>query len=304
MEAGADPNARLWAIGNTPLHCAAQDNASAEVIDLLVSWGAEAEARNAAGETPLWLAVRHGCGRAVAALLAHDVRPWEPVREGRSAGEMALHGDLAPLFADLPGARALSERERARQAEADALIRGYEELGRLVYPAIAFVGGVDLDTVIRRMGADPADCPEVGPRAYEQAACVAPQSRVCWAGAPAGGGVVVVQLGGIIPVGAAFSRAVSACGATVTSHFDNPAGGCSMDWWRDGQRTGFHGVPQLDPVGGPEEAWYCRFGDGATDLGPTARCLALMGMLTGVRTDGEWLAEAPKRLVSAVGVDF
>ncbi|MGW0520775.1 DUF6461 domain-containing protein [Crossiella sp. NPDC003009] len=304
LDAGADPNARLWAIGNAPLHSAAQANAGGDVIDLLVSRGAEVEARNAAGETPLWLAVRCGGGRAAAALLAHDVRPWEPVLAGRSAGEMALRGDLAPLFAELPGALVLSEQERARQAEADALIEGYEGLERLPYLAIAFVGGVDLDTVVRRMGADPADCPEVGLRAYEEVTCAAPESRVCWAGAPPGGGVVVVQLAGIIPIGEAFSRAVSAAGGIVASHFDNPAGACNMAWWRDGQRVRFRGEPFLDPGDGPEEAWYCRFGDGLTDQGPTARCLALMGMLTGVRTGRAWLVDAPKRLVHTAGVDF
>ncbi|WHT23252.1 hypothetical protein N8J89_19910 [Crossiella sp. CA-258035] len=119
---------------------------------------------------------------------------------------MALRGDLAPLFAELPGALVLSELERARQAEADALIAGYEGLERLLYLAIAVVVGADLGTVIRRMGADPADCPEAGLRAYEEVTWVALESRV--------------QLAGIIPIGEAFSRAVSADGGIVASHFD------------------------------------------------------------------------------------
>ena len=58
LDAGADPNARQHG-GFTPLHAAAQ-NGHAHLADLLLSYGAEPEAATEDGRTPDQLAEQHG----------------------------------------------------------------------------------------------------------------------------------------------------------------------------------------------------------------------------------------------------
>lgn len=312
LTAGADPNARLHAIRNTPLHKALWEFfPSVNVIELLLSHGADVEAVNDAGETPLWCAVRRGHDEEAAVLLAAGADPWRPVLGGRSAGMVALDGPLATLFADLPGAPPLNEAERRRQAEADALIASYSELSRVspgiaVDLCIAFVAGLDENEVIRRAGADPADCPTTSVDELNTAVYTStdgsPGTPVLWIGTPPGGGVVVYDPTDINPRSDEFCGRVSAGNAALASMFDNPAGGDQcVDWWRDGKLVA-RPSPSSDPRGNdPSEAWLCRFGDSSHDSSDVARDLALMSMLTGTHPDAAWLAEAPKRLVRLPG---
>ncbi|MBI2300172.1 MAG: ankyrin repeat domain-containing protein [Armatimonadetes bacterium] len=62
LEHGADVDARDVE-GNTPLHVAAARNAGTKVLQVLVEHGAQVEARNAAGETALDRAGAGGKGR-------------------------------------------------------------------------------------------------------------------------------------------------------------------------------------------------------------------------------------------------
>jgi hypothetical protein len=134
LAAGGDPNQRFGAIRETPLHAVlsavlwtpAEQDSSVEAVELLIGAGADVEAVNESGETPLWLAVRRGRRDHTVALLEAGADPWRTVLGGRSAGRVALDGPLAPIFERLPGAPTVSEEERAAQARADELITFYE----------------------------------------------------------------------------------------------------------------------------------------------------------------------------------
>jgi hypothetical protein len=300
LDAGADPNERMHAIQNTPLHNAVWPHLSSIwVVELLIARGADVEAVNDAGLTPLWYAVRNGDDEAAEALLAAGADPWRPVRGGRSAGLVALDGPLAGLFARLPGAPPPDDEQCRRQAEADALIASYEDRPVRIEEGlcVAFVAGPDEDEVIRRAGADPARCPVVTMDELHTFA-ISDRGAVVGVGSPPGGGVVIY-----VPLGSTaheddIYRHVSARGAAVARMRDNPAGGDQcVSWWRDGGLVAYPS-PYDDPRDDdPPEAWLCRFGDGAHDSSSVARNLALMTMLTGTHPAPEWLANAPKRLV-------
>lgn len=305
LAAGADPHARLHALRNTPLHNALSEfDPSAEVVRLLISHGADVEAVNTAGETPLWCAVRRGCEDDVAqALLDAGAQPWRPVLSGRSAGRMALDGPLLELFENLPGAPEISQAERDRQAEADSLIESYSELSKIspylaVHLCVAFVGGATEDEVIRRAGADQSQCPVLSVEQYKQTVDGTGNGSALWVGTVPTGGVVIYELMGITPVYKEFLERISVGGAIIASTFDNPAGGDQrVNMWRDGVSVGWPS-PYNDPrENDPPEAWLCRFGDFAHGSSDIARNLALMALLTGTRPDPTWLFEAPKRFV-------
>ena len=69
LEAGADPNARDVS-GWTPLHKAAGFNANPAVVGALLDAGADVHARDADGWTPLHLAAWRAANPAAVALLA------------------------------------------------------------------------------------------------------------------------------------------------------------------------------------------------------------------------------------------
>ncbi|HEX2312884.1 MAG TPA: ankyrin repeat domain-containing protein [Thermomonospora sp.] len=282
LAAGADPCAALHAVGNTPLHEALwEEEASAEVVELLIEHGADVEAVNALGETPLWCAVRRRHADAARVLLDAGADAWRPVVGDRSAGRTALFGPLAEIFAGLPGAPAITEEERARQAEADALMAFYDRWEQNTEAVgIAFVAGLDLAELVRRVGRGTFGVPGDGE---------------VWLSAPPEGGLTV--LGGTIPVKDAFLAAVSA-GGVAAATFDNPAGGDQrVHWWRDGERAGMFSPFQDPKADDPEEAWLCRFGEEGHPYRDMAQNLALMTLLTGVRADEDWLFEGPKVIV-------
>jgi hypothetical protein len=301
LAAGADPNERLGNIQNTPLHNALWDfDPSLEAVQLLIEGGADVEATNAIGETPLWCAVRRGYEEETLALLAAGADPWRPVRGDRSAGRVALDGPLAPIFEGLPGAPTVSDEERAAQARADELISFYEQWHYLPDAlCLAFVRGVDEDEVFRRLGLDPAEYPPVDVDEYTAGHDFYDSDHsVLWVRSVEGGGVMVYDSWGIAPVSDLFCAAVSADGAEVASTFNNPAGGdLPVNWWRNGARIAWP-APFHDPSpNDPPEAWLCRFGDHAHESYPMYRNLALMTMLTGVRVElPGCLDENPKRL--------
>jgi len=307
LASGAAPNARLHATRNTPLHEALWEPIPVpEIIETLIAYGADVEAVNDLGETPLWCAVRRGCARSARALLDVGADPWRPSVGGRSAGDVALSGPLADMFARLPGAPRVDERDRRWQAEADALIASYVDLPRTAPSVaknicVAFVRGADEDEVIRRVGARPADCP-LGTLDDCMAAFYeldrGREAAVLWVGTPSGGGVVVLDQMGVLPVDDEFCRRVSADGAIVASMFARPADGDQrVHYWRDGGLVA-RSSPYLDPgEDDPPEAWLCRFGDHAHPSRDVARELALMTMLTDVLPGAGWLGETPKRVV-------
>jgi Ankyrin repeats (3 copies)/Lsr2 len=286
---GADPNAVVASAEVRPLHQAASGHggmASAQAVKMLITHGADVEAVNGMGETPLWRAVRWGHREVAQALLAAGADPWRPVLGGRSAGRVALDGPLAELFASLPDAPQIPVRERERQALADELIDSYDAWpDHGVHMTVAFIRGPKVDEVIRALGADPAGCP----------AQAIGDADGPWVGTPPGGGVVVFGEGFTADEG--FMAAVSSGGVAADTS-DSPKAARRVNCWRDGVRVATPG-DFYDPGGqDPPEAWLCRFGDHAWEVRGMSRHLALMTMFTGVRVDYEWLFHAPEHLLA------
>ncbi|MGH8972576.1 MAG: hypothetical protein ACRD0C_05170 [Acidimicrobiia bacterium] len=240
---------------------------------------------------------------------------------------MALDGPLADLFADRPGAPVLTDDELRLQDEADALIDDCywfseprlhlivkEDWARTIVGltnaiCIAFVAGLDEDEAIRRMGADPSDCPPLGWEEYTAQAWApfeaarSPMGRIettpeeawLWVGTAPGGGLVIYEAHGIKAREDTFGQAMTTSGGLLASVVDY--GETSVDIWRDGTKLGWPS-PFHDPWPGcPDEAWLCRFGDHSHDSFRLPRSVALMTLLTGVHVDPEWLASEPKRAV-------
>ncbi|GAA4226009.1 hypothetical protein GCM10023075_25210 [Streptosporangium album] len=289
---GFDPGQRLFWLRSTPLHQAAQEGA-VRVIELLLASGAEVDPADSYGATPLWEAVRHGQDDAVRLLLAAGADPWRPCIAGRSPGVQALFTELADLFAHLPGAPRISSRLRELQDTVDDMMFSYEDYSEGF--CIAFVGGVAEDEVIRRLGALPELCPPMEADALREAEQASPVELLRVA-SPPGGGVVLFQTEGVLPVRDAVARRVTMGGGILVGAL--PLAGTSVDIWRDGFTIARPSVYDQLSDDSLLELWMCRFGDcGAHPSTSVERILALMTLLTATYITEEWLWSAPVRLV-------
>ncbi|MEU8273602.1 ankyrin repeat domain-containing protein [Microbispora bryophytorum] len=279
------------------LHEAAYEGV-AEAIEVLVAHGADVESSGVWG-TPLWSAVCRGHRDAVAALLRAHADPWRPVVAGRSAGDIALTGPLAGLFATLPGVPATDAGLLRLQAEADALVAAYDSWETYCGEGdgFAFVAGIDEDTAIRRLGLDPAGCPladegeymDVGPSLGDTA---------LWLGRPPGSaGVVVYSAISFDPAAEELWSPLSSPGPAV-SIATNMIVDTTIEVWRDGAEIRYLRSLQQPEDDMLSEEWLCRFYDHSHGSpGGLARGLALATLLTGVEVTEDWLFHAPKRLV-------
>ncbi|MEU4834667.1 ankyrin repeat domain-containing protein [Streptosporangium sp. NPDC023615] len=289
---GFDPGRRLPWLGTTPMHQAAKEGA-VQVIELLLASGAEVDAVDPDGATPLWEAVRHGWDDAVRALLAAGADPWRPCIAGRSPGVQALFTEMADLFAGLPGAPGVSPRLRDLQDTVDAMMFSYEDYNEGL--CVAFVGEVSEEEVVRRLGVAPELYPPMELAELWRAEQDAPVETLRVA-SPPGGGVVLFQSDGILPVHDAVGRAVTSGGGVLAGSF--PFASPSVDIWRDGFHTGRPSVHEQLSDDSIVELWMCRFGDcGAHPSTSTERALGLMSLLTSTYITEEWLWSTPMRLV-------
>ncbi len=294
LAAGADPDERLHAVGNTPLFEVLNQPAAAEMIALLLRYGARVDTMNLIGQTPLWEAVRLGRRDAVSTLLHGGAEAWRPLFGQWSAGLLGLCGPLADLFETLPGALRLGPNIREVQEYADVLIDSYGGWKFGGQSTFAFVSGVPEQEVVTRLGAEPSMCP---PSRLRDQSAASDGFEVVHVATSPWGGVALHQYSGMALVSDRFCRYLTTPTGLMAGVFDNPSGGVYVHVWQDGRRVR-HIAPGQEPgAEGRIEEWLCRFGDLSGDYSHMERALAYMSMVTGVAVEERWTHEAPHRRV-------
>ncbi|GAA4988249.1 hypothetical protein GCM10023205_68980 [Yinghuangia aomiensis] len=304
---GADPDAIL-VNGDSVLQWAAEQGSGRVVTEVARHARDIDRVNELSGETPLWAAVCRGHAEAAEALLAAGAKPWAPVLGGRSAGSLALRTKLAPLFEGLPGCVPLTATERAEQAEADAhaaVFKGIHTEG----VSVAFVGGVDEEEAVRRLGSTPESSPVLdlaaepgphgtGPGGFDPYDWDTALRFLGVTGVD--GGCVVVQPSGYKANTTPLLTALSPGGKAFSLYF-NPKGGTFGHFSVDGADTcgGELGLAVREGSGNPELQWLYRFWD--WDLEPGMRStpyLAFAAAMAGLRiTDATAVAGPPRRWV-------
>ncbi|MFD4482190.1 ankyrin repeat domain-containing protein [Streptomyces sp. NPDC058471] len=260
LQGGAPPDARVGWLGSTPLHQAAERGA-AEAVAALLSHGAEVDSPDDDEHTPLWYAACTVDEDTVRALIAAGADVWTPQTGPWSPGRLLLTTSLASLVADLPGAVELPAEEAAAFREADTLIAacGERELWTEGL-GLCFVRGLSEEEVIRRLGADPAQCPTVDLEHapfdltdYDESLRYVGVGSV--PGAP--GGCMITQEG-YMPSDDTVLRAISAGTAAYGIYF-NPKGGTFGTLAEDGEVTAREEIGLRPDESDPSAYWHFRF---------------------------------------------
>ncbi|WP_275462767.1 ankyrin repeat domain-containing protein [Streptomyces noursei] len=256
LESGADPGALVPGHDRaTPLHLAAAHGGPVAVAALLER-GAVVDAPDGQGRTPLWHAVCHGAGENAELLLRAGADAWTPQLGGRSPGRLALTCELAPLFAELPGAVPLTPGERAAQREADAraaVFRGVHTGG----VSVAFVAGIDEAEAVRRLERDPRDGAVGPPDATAVPHDPGEAHRRVGVTGVIGGCVLLQPASYLLGTDAALDAL--SVGATAYGLYFDPSGGTFGTLSRDG-RSELTEEIGLPPYGDePEGHWHYRF---------------------------------------------
>ncbi|WP_030674295.1 ankyrin repeat domain-containing protein [Streptomyces sp. NRRL B-1347] len=260
LGAGAPPDARVGWPGTVPLHLAAEFGA-AEAVGALLEHGAEADVADEDGLTPLWYAacsVDEGCVRA---LITAGADVWTPQTGPWSPGRLLLTTPLAPLVADLPGAVELPIGEAAAFRAADALIAAFGEQELWTEGlGICFVRDLTEDEVIRRLGADPAQCPtaDLDHAPFSLTDSDASLRHVGVRNVPGAPGGCVLTQEGYMPSDAAVLRAISAGTAAYGIYF-NAKGGTFGTLARDGEIVADEEIGLPPDESDPPAYWHFRF---------------------------------------------
>ncbi|MFJ5730928.1 ankyrin repeat domain-containing protein [Streptomyces paradoxus] len=301
LDAGAPPDARVGWRGTTPLHLTAEQGA-AEAVAALLSHHTEVDAGDDDGHTPLWYAACSVDEGSVQALIDAGADVWTPQSGPWSPGRLLLTTSLAPLVADLPGAVELPAEEAAAFAAADALIAAFGEQDLWTEGlGICFVAGLSEDEVIRRLGADPEQCPKADsehapfdPMDYDESLRYVGVTSV--SGAP--GGCVITQ-DGYMPSDDAVLRAISAGTAAYGIYF-NPKGGTFGTLARDGEVVEHEEISLHPDTPDPATHWHFRFWQRRSAFPHDADTLAYACAAAGLRIhDGPEAVDrgAPRRWV-------
>ncbi|MFF2065365.1 ankyrin repeat domain-containing protein [Streptomyces sp. NPDC058200] len=304
LASGESPTARLgsgwdW---ETPMHLAAEAGAVAAVTAML-PYTREVDTPDAQGLTPLWRAIEGMHGETVQILLDAGADAWRPCVGEVTPGLLALTTDLAPLVEGKPGAVPLTAAQRAEQARADRLIGVFSaELIHSEGLGVTFTDAIGEDEVIRRLGADPAECPVC------QQDSEVDQMSLFNAGGNHALGVTGTALGCIIsqPFWTALdddelARRLSP--ATTYSLYFNPKGGTFGTLYRNGTKVRHEEIGPLTPlVDDPPEHWLYRFWQrpGVTfahDANLLAYACAMGGISKASARDCWALSSGPRRIV-------
>ncbi|MFJ3623834.1 ankyrin repeat domain-containing protein [Streptomyces iakyrus] len=301
LDAGAPSDARVGWRGTTPLHLTAEQGA-AEAVAALLSHHAEVDARDDDGHTPLWYAACSVDEGSIRALIDAGADAWTPQSGPWSPGRLLLTTSLAPLVADLPGAVELPSEEAAAFTAADALIEAFGEQELWTEGlGICFVPGLSEDEVIRRLGADPAQCPKADsehapfdPMDYDASLRYVGVASV--PGAP--GGCAITQEG-YMPSDDAVLRAISAGTAAYGIYF-NPKGGTFGTLARDGEVVEHEEIGLYPDRPDPATHWHFRFWQRRSTFPHGADTLAYACAAAGLRIhDGREVVDrrTPRRWV-------
>lgn len=298
LDAGADPHAPEL------LH-AATEYGSPEVVTLIAAVAGDLEAVNEFRQTALWLAVCTGRGDNAAALLSAGADGWRPVIGAWSAGHLARITPLAPLFANLPGAIALTDTERAVQEDADARRAALGDL-YTECQGFAFVAGLDEEEVIRRLGSDPAAHPAVDP--YREPGRFGtgpggfdpndPGRRGRWLGVTAvEGGCAITQPAGSLPAVGDLLLPLSRGTASGEIYF-NISGDDRFTIAHDGRRVADGEITSLPYPDTPEDLWPFRAWQRGLPGAHFASGLAYLSARVGVRVpDADTITGPPHRWI-------
>ncbi|WP_237492813.1 ankyrin repeat domain-containing protein [Streptomyces sp. YIM 132580] len=260
LDGGASPDAPVRQGGARPLHLAASWG-KAETVAALLAHGAEADAHDEEGHTPLWYAACGADVGMVRALIQAGADVWTPQEDPWSPGRLLLTTPLAPLVTELPGAVPLPAEEVAALRAADALIAAFSEQDLWTEGlGIAFVAGVGEDEVVRRLGGDPTLCPAVDqdnlpfdPLDYDASLRYVGVTGVD----SSPGGCLIVQ-GGYMPSDDTVLRAVSADTSAYGVYF-NPKGGTFGAMARDGGIVAREEIGLSPQASDPAAYWTYRF---------------------------------------------
>ncbi|MCO6009276.1 ankyrin repeat domain-containing protein [Actinoallomurus purpureus] len=307
LAGGADPEAMIGWQG-TALHTAAAQG-TAEVVAELVRHVTDVDLPDEDGFPPLYAAVRWGKGANAAVLLGAGADPTRSLGTGGSVGRLALVTSLAPLFERQAGVEPLTEAERAGQEEADRLIAVFDDVDTEGM-GVAFVGGLDEEEVIRRLGADPEQCPVLdlenepgpygtGPGGFDPGDFDDALHYVGVTAVP--GGCVVSQPMGYLPGNDEVLLPLSA-GTVACGIYFNPKGSRYGSVVRDGH-VEFDDELGFDPDrDSPAGHWLYRFWQWGEDGLRNGCELAFLAATAGVRPDDAGpLTEAPRRWVRVPG---
>ncbi|MER5227048.1 ankyrin repeat domain-containing protein [Streptomyces flaveus] len=302
LDGGAPPDALIRWPGTTPLHLAAEQG-SAEAVAALLSHHAEPDARDDEEHTPLWYAACTADEGSVRALIDAGADVWTPQTGPWSPGRLLLTTSLAPLVADLPGAVALPTEEAAAFRAADALIAAFGEQELWTEGlGIAFVRGLSEDELIRRLGADPAQCPKSDPEdaSFDLDDYDESLRHVGVTSVPGDPGGCVITQDGYMPSDDAVLRAITA-GTTAYGIYFNPKGGTFGTLARDGEVVESEEIGLPPDESDPPAHWHFRFWQREHTFPYGADTLAYACAAAGLRiSDGRAAADrrAPRRWVA------
>ncbi|MFD4788604.1 ankyrin repeat domain-containing protein [Streptomyces sp. NPDC058459] len=301
LAGGAPPRGEAGWSGGTPLHLTAEQGSVAG-ISALLAHGADVDARDDFGHTPLWYAALRLKEAAIRTLIDAGADVWTPQEAPWSPGRLLLTTPLAPLVSSLPGAEELPAEEVAALRAADALVAAFGDdplwtdgLG------ICFVRDLTEDEVIRRLGAEPARCPRTGladaPFDTDDFDEIVRHVGVrAVQGAP--GGCVITQ-DGYLTSDPDLLSAISA-GTTAYGVYFNPKGGSFGSLARDGEFVGSEEIGMWGHGLDPDAFWTFRLWQREPDLPFGADALAYACAAAGlVIEDGREAVDrhAPRRWV-------
>jgi hypothetical protein len=302
LNGGAPADAAVGWHGATPLHLAAK-RGSGEALAALLPRVTQVDLRDDDGRTPMWFAACSVDEGSVRALLDAGADVWTPQLGPWSPGRLLLTTPLAPLVADLPGSVLPPAEETVAFQAADALIASFGERELWIEGlGIAFVRGLDEDELIRRLGADPAQCPRADPEEapfdpmdYEESLRFVGVTSV--PGEP--GGCVITQQG-YMPSDNAVLRAVSRETSAYGIYY-NPKGGTFGTLARDGEIADSEEIGLPPAKQGPPSHWHFRFWQRGRTFPYGANTLAYGCAAAGLKiSDGRQAADhaTPRRWVA------